>query len=87
MPGTLPPDRQSPGSRLLTALLVTLTIAGVTLMAGGAAVAVYSNTPANQEGNPLAAVGVAVGAQIAVLGAIVTASCVTAIAVRRRRRR
>jgi hypothetical protein len=50
---------------------VTFTIAGV-MMAGGSAVALYSNTPANREVNPLAAVGVAVARQIAVLGAIVT---------------
>ena len=78
------PQRRSP---LATALLITLTVAGLVLLIGGAAVATYANSPANQEGNPYSAIGVAVGAEIAILGTLIAAVCITALVVASRRRR
>lgn len=53
---------------LLTALLVTLTTAGLGLLAAGATAAIYANSPANRENNSFAGIGVAVGIAIAALG-------------------
>ena len=81
------PQRRKPsGSCLITALLVILAISGVALTIGGAAAALYANSPANREGNSFAGVGVAVGAGICVLGIILILVCVAGAAVRGRRR-
>jgi hypothetical protein len=71
----------------INALLVTLVAAGLVAAVGGAAVAVYANSPANRVANPLSAVGVYVGVVIAVAGAVLAVICSLALAVRARRSR
>jgi Na+-translocating ferredoxin:NAD+ oxidoreductase RnfD subunit len=69
----------------VTALLILLAAAGLVLIAGGAVVAIYANSPANRVDNSFAGVGVAVGVVIAALGALIAVICTTALAVRSRR--
>jgi hypothetical protein len=71
----------------VNALLVTMVTAGLVVVGGGAAVAVYANSPANRAGNPLSAVGVFLGVGIAVLGTLVAVICTTALVVRARHSR
>jgi hypothetical protein len=71
----------------INALLVTLVTAGLVAVVGGAAVAVYANSPANRVDNPLSAVGVYAGVVIAAAGAIVAVICSLALVVRARHSR
>jgi hypothetical protein len=69
----------------VTALLVTMVTAGLVAAAGGTAVAVYANSPANRTGNPYWGIGVAVGVAIAMLGGLVVLIFATALARSRNR--
>jgi uncharacterized membrane protein YhaH (DUF805 family) len=71
----------------VTALLVTLTAAGLVLMAGAAGVAVYANSPANRQDNPFADIGVVAGVVIATFGTLVAFVCALALVVRAHQRR
>jgi len=87
MSGNRLPDRQPRSSALLTGFLVALTIAGLAVTAAATAYAVLANTTSNRQGNPLAGIAVAIGAEVAIASGVVTMICITALVVSLRRRR